>query len=100
MMLVGERAPAAQLITNTGARHFFDDVGCMAEWLDRNPDAAASAWVSSADHKGWQGAASARFVDRQRTPMDYGFVPGANGVDFTAVRAAVRVKARQRAEAP
>lgn len=100
MMLISERAPAAQLLTRSGARQFFDDVGCMAEWLDRNPDAAALAWVSSADHTGWQEASSARFIDGRRTPMDYGFVPGASGVDFAAVRAAVRVKARQRAEAP
>lgn len=100
MMLISERAPAAQLITKSGARRFFDDVGCMAEWLDRNPDAAALAWVGSADHKGWQSATSAHFVDGQRTPMDYGFVPAASGVDFAAVRAAARTKARQRAEAP
>ena len=100
MMLISERAPAAQLITKAGVRRFFDDVGCMAEWLEQNADAAALAWVRSADGSSWQAASSARFVGAQHTPMDYGFVPAASGVDFAAVRDSVRAKARQRAETP
>lgn len=100
VMLISERAPSAQLITRSGARRFFDDVGCMAEWLEQNADDAALTWVRSADGNGWQPASSARFASDQRTPMDYGFVPAASGVDFAAVRRAVRAKARQRVEAP
>jgi copper chaperone NosL len=101
MMLISDRTPSAQLLGKDGARRFFDDVGCMAEWLEQNPTQdGARAWVRGADGHGWQGAATARFAGAQRTPMDYGFVPAAQGVDFTAVREAVRAKARQRAEAP
>jgi hypothetical protein len=100
MMLVSERAPAAQLLTRSGARRFFDDVGCMAEWLEENPDAATHVWVRRPDGDGWQNVTSARFAGAQRTPMDYGFIPAPAGVDFAAVQAAVRSKARRRAEAP
>jgi copper chaperone NosL len=100
MMLVSERAPAAQLITKAGARRFFDDVGCMAEWLEANRDDASMSWVRGADGNGWQSAQTARFAGAQRTPMDYGFVPAATGIDFQTVRQAVRTKARERAEAP
>ncbi|HEX6241325.1 MAG TPA: hypothetical protein VFZ61_10545 [Polyangiales bacterium] len=100
MMLVSERAPAAQLLEPSGARRFFDDIGCMAEWMHENPTSTAHAWVRGADGQSWQSATAARFAGAQRTPMDYGFVPAPAGVDFAGVQAAVRAKALQRAEAP
>ena len=100
MMLLSEPATSAQLLLKDGTRFFFDDVGCMAEWLERNPHDAALPWVRSVDHHGWQCAETAHFVDGQRTPMDYGFLPAERGVDFTALRASVRSKAQARAVQP
>ena len=100
MMLLSEPEPSAQLLEKDGTRRFFDDVGCLAEWLERNPHAGALSWVRSADQRGWQSAESAHFVDGQRTPMDYGFLPAPSGVDFSALREAVRRKAQARAVQP
>ena len=100
MMLLSEPAPSAQLLSADGTRRFFDDVGCLAEWLDRHPHDAAAAWVRSADQHGWQRADAARFVDGQRTPMDYGFLPSKSGVSFAALREAVRNKAQHREMQP
>lgn len=97
-MLLSEPAPSAQLLSLDGTHRFFDDVGCLAEWLERHPkDAGALAWVRSTDQHGWQSADTARFADGQRTPMDYGFLPASSGVSFAALRYAVREKARDRA---
>lgn len=95
-MLVSEKAPAAQLTLADGTRHYFDDLGCMAAWLDRSRSTPRQLWVRQGE--AWVPAASARFAPGARTPMDYGFLPAAEGgVSWDEVRAAVRQKdARQK----
>ncbi len=84
-MLLSERPYAAQAIDPEGDRRFFDDVGCLADYLNDHPGSYA-AWVALDD--GWVDVAQARFVGDRRTPMGSGFAASADGgLDFTAVRA-------------
>lgn len=94
-MLVSERAPSAQLVRADGARLFFDDVGCMVAWVDREKAVPKAQWVRVGE--GWAPAESARF-ERTHTPMDYGFVGAKDGVDWQTVQKEVRAKNRPVAE--
>lgn len=90
-MLVTEPAPAAQLSRADGTRLFFDDVGCLASYLDRTGEHAAQhLWV----HRdgGWVSATGARYASGAHTPMDFGFLPAAEGVSWEALRQAVRAR--------
>jgi hypothetical protein len=77
-MIVGDKRSAAQ-VGGDGERRFFDDVGCMASWLEKNR--GARAWVRTEDGL-WIDARSARYVDGAKTPMDFGFVPAQTGFDW------------------
>jgi hypothetical protein len=93
-MLVSEPAHAAELVTADGARVFFDDIGCMATYLDERALQPKKSWVRSDGR--WIDAQSAKFRSGEKTPMDYGFAAAADGdLDFGGVR----VAARQRREA-
>ena len=93
-MVVSEVAPSAQATLPGGERKFFDDVGCLAEWLDRTGAKPVGAWVRKGD--GWVHVHQARFQQGVPTPMDFGFVGADEGVDWAAVQAAVRAKAAAR----
>ena len=87
-MIIGDRRYAAELLLEDGERRFFDDVGCLAEYL-RAHGSAGSAWVRD-EHGTYIDARRARYVTGVHTPMDYGFVAAAGGtVDFAAVMASV-----------
>jgi copper chaperone NosL len=95
-MIVDNPRFAAQLLDAGGERRFFDDIGCLAEALDKLAAAPRGIWVRSADGR-WIDARTARYADSAPSPMDYGFVPDADGKhDFEAVRRAVRAR-RERA---
>jgi len=82
-MLVSQRQSAAQLV-HAGERHYFDDIGCMVQWLAEK-HLEARAWVRFGD--GWVEADRARYRDGATTPMDHGFVANADGdVTFTELR--------------
>lgn len=88
-MLVSDKRYAAQVIDETGERHFFDDVGCMVLWTEAHPR-LAHAWVRGSTSGVWLEARSASYVHDARTPMDFGFEARTGGaIDFEAVRAAV-----------
>lgn len=89
MMLVSERAPAAQALLEGGQRKFFDDVGCMVLWGDQEKVTPRAWWVRVGD--GWVKAEEARYA-RGRTPMDFGFLGATEGVGFEEVKAEVRSK--------
>lgn len=99
MMLLSERRPAAQLLLPDGARQFFDDVGCMAEWLTRGGERPTAAWVRRVDDSDWQDAFSTRYSSGHRTPMDYGFLSADEGLTFPQLQAAVEQKTKSRLEA-
>jgi len=87
-MLVSDPAYAAQLVDQRGARHFFDDVGCLTAYLaEHSANPPRALWVRSGER--WVDAKSARYVSGAATPMDYGFVAQATGsLDFAAVQRA------------
>jgi copper chaperone NosL len=87
-MLVSDPRYAAQALTASGERVYFDDVGCLARELAEHPGALAT-WVRDAKAR-WIETSRARFSGGAPTPMDFGFVvDDAGSFDFTAVQAAV-----------
>jgi hypothetical protein len=95
MMLVSERAPSAQALLEGGQRKFFDDVGCMVLYVEREGVTPKAWWVRVGD--GWKRAEEARYA-REHTPMDFGFVGASEGVTFDEVKAAVKAKGSARTE--
>lgn len=74
-MAVSERQFAAQLVTAGGTAEMFDDVGCLAAWLqehDRPPGSAV--FVVDFAGGGWLPAEEAAYVRSAKlpTPMGYG----------------------------
>jgi copper chaperone NosL len=93
-MLVTEPPPAAQLSRADGTRLFFDDVGCLAAHLDREGEGGAPhLWVRRGE--GWVSATGTRYASGARTPMDFGFLPAAEGVSWEALREAVRARGQR-----
>jgi len=70
-MLVSDKAHAAQAL-HDGDRRYFDDIGCMILWLEKNKANGDRAWVRDADAGGWVDARSSRYADGAKTPMDFG----------------------------
>jgi hypothetical protein len=95
-MLVSEPHHAAQAITADGARHYFDDLGCMALHAEEKP--LKKAWAREGASGGWLDVEAASFRSGAKTPMDFGFeiVAGGGTHDWTEVRAAVRERMQKR----
>ncbi len=74
----------------------FDDLGCAAKWLERQPwanDAATEIWVARRSDSVWIDAKTAKYVGGKSSPMGFGFEaldPTAEGLTFEAVREQVR----------
>lgn len=94
-MLVSERAPSAQVVLADGHRKFFDDVGCMVAWQDREARAVKAQWVRGPNGEGWVDPSLTKFSSGHPTPMDFGFLAATEGVGFEQVREAVRSKTRR-----
>ncbi len=95
-MLVSEPRFAAQLVTTSGDRLFFDDPGCMATWVTQHVGKARQQWVRGADGQ-WLGVATARFSSGAHTPMDYGFEVADRGeLDWPKVIERVRSRVAER----
>jgi copper chaperone NosL len=73
-MLLADREHGAQVVTTSGERLFFDEIGCLVAWTLAHPDAAAHRWVRTADTRVWLPPEAAGFEPRDRTPMGFGFV--------------------------
>ena len=67
---------AAQAVDPQGRTWFFDDVGCLALWLDTRaaPDEMV-LWVQDADTGEWLDARVAWYSRDAETVMNYGFAP-------------------------
>ncbi len=76
-MLVGDRRYSGQVVAH-GERRYFDDIGCMALWLDAHGGQAEKLWVREVSGT-WVDAKTARFATGAKTPMDFGFEPSGNG---------------------
>lgn len=90
-MLIEDVTQAAQAVDRRGRTWFFDDVGCLALWLDtaRDPDELA-LWVQARDTGQWLDARRAWYVRDAETVMEYGFAPYAtvapDRVDFRTMQ--------------
>lgn len=78
---------AAQAVDPAGRTWFFDDVGCLALWLDKNRGRDQMLlWVRARDTGQWMDARQAWYCRDAETVMEYGFAPfaarGDGFVDF------------------
>jgi hypothetical protein len=91
-MIVGDRRFAAQLLAESGERHYFDDLGCLVHYVDERHPAAAGSWVRDAGGERWLSARAARYaLTGARTPMDFGFEARTDeGISYDAFAARVR----------
>jgi copper chaperone NosL len=96
MMLLSEPRSSAQVVLIDGTRRFFDDVGCLVEWLKSTHTSAVSAWVRSPHGNTWIDARAAHYSTGQHTPMDYGFLPADKGLSFEQLDSAVRERSASR----
>ncbi|WP_457594948.1 hypothetical protein [Hydrogenimonas sp.] len=65
---------SAQAAAPDGTTRFFDDIGCLAQWVAESPVAAQSAlWVYALDTKRWIDAKKGWYSVTESTPMHYGF---------------------------
>ncbi len=102
-MLLQDRGAAAELVTPSGERVYFDDVGCMISWLDERKSAPAHAWVRGPGGRGWVEARATLYAPGARTPMDFGFVAavdGADAISYDEMARRVLGRAASRKEAP
>ncbi len=95
-MLVSEKPPAAQALRDDNARKYFDDVGCLVAWEDREAPKLKAKWVRGPGGEGWVPAETARYSSGHVTPMDFGFLADTTGATWDEVRAAVQAKSRRR----
>lgn len=98
-MVVDDRAHAAQLVTEEGDRHYYDDIGCMLAWDAEHPRLAVVRWVrnpaaelKAAGAAGWLDAERTAYRTDAQTPMDFGLEAAATGVDLAAARAKVAAR--------
>jgi copper chaperone NosL len=80
---------SAQLLTRTGRALSFDDVGCVAAWMQENPVQGAAVWVVDFVDHSWIPADSAVFLrsDSLHTPMASGLAALRPGAEFDSVAA-------------
>jgi copper chaperone NosL len=96
-MLVGDRRYAAQILTDDGARSYFDDIGCMIAYVAERKPRVSHAWVHDETGDQWLEAERARYRRGARTPMDYGFAATATGeLGFEDIRREVLARTRKR----
>ncbi len=94
-MLVSEKEPSAQLLSEGRKRYFFDDLGCLVAWEDREHPQVLARWVRGPQGVGWVDPMSTLFSSGHATPMDFGFWADTQGIDFEHMRQTVREKAKR-----
>lgn len=88
-MLLSDPHSAAQLLSREADALYFDDVGCLIEFLRERPTDIEQAWVRDPNGT-WLRATDARYTGKQSTPMGYGFLVRPSGeLDFRAVQTAI-----------
>jgi copper chaperone NosL len=96
-MLVSDPRFAAQLVTHDHERLFFDDPGCLADYMRAHARAVERAWVHM--DSAWISTDGARFSAGASSPMGYGFLPSPSGEhDFAAVCSAAQARRVQGAQ--
>jgi len=64
---------ATQAVKKNGDTYFFDDIGCMILWLEKNSEEIATTYVMTLDTHKWIKAEQARYSRIAPSPMGYGF---------------------------
>ncbi len=99
-MALSDRHFAAQVRGGPKHQAFkFDDIGCVVEWLKKQPwsnDSATEIWVMDYRSQQWADARKARYITGKTSPMAYGFAavtgeePGT--IDYTEMARRVLAK--------
>jgi copper chaperone NosL len=73
-MQIDHLQDAAQVVAPDGRTWFFDDVGCLALWLEHvnRPD-EMHIWIYTRDSEKWMNGRKAWFSRNDKTTMAYGF---------------------------
>ncbi|BBG66294.1 hypothetical protein NNO_1591 [Hydrogenimonas sp.] len=73
-MEIDRKEYSAQVVDSEGKTWFFDDIGCLALWLESQPfKESAAVWVYTLDTKRWIAAKDAYYSTNEKSPMHYGF---------------------------
>jgi len=64
---------ATQAVKENGDTYFFDDIGCMILWLEKNAEGIVSKYVMTLDTHKWIKAEQAHYSRIAPSPMGYGF---------------------------
>ena len=64
---------ATQAIKKNGDTYFFDDIGCMVLWLEKNSEEIVASYVMTLDTHKWIKAEQAYYSRIAPSPMGYGF---------------------------
>lgn len=64
---------ATQAVKKNGDTYFFDDIGCMILWLEKNREEIAATYVMTLDTHKWIKAEQAYYSRIAPSPMGYGF---------------------------
>ena len=89
-MTITQKEFAVQLISDAGKTWLFDDIGCMAKWLDDKMfETAPHIFVYTQDSHTWIKAQDAHYNSAEKSPMGYNFaayeIPDASYQDFNTV---------------
>ncbi len=99
-MTISDRHFATQLRDETGpAAHHFDDLGCALLRLDERvgeDGQAAEIWVRDRSGERWLDGRSARYVEAESTPMNYGFAATDEAVEASLGLDEVRLRVREK----
>ncbi len=83
-MEIDKKSFSAQVVDEEGKTWFFDDIGCMALWLNDQPfKDSAAIWVYALDTNRWIDGRRALYSTDETTPMHYGFGAYENERDGT-----------------
>ena len=81
-MLLEHLKDSAQAVAKDGKTWFFDDVGCLALWLEDNKHRDEMVlWVYTRDTEEWIDGRQAWYSRIDNTPMNYGFAAYGNQAD-------------------
>jgi len=73
-MVLSQVEDSAQAVAPDGKTWFFDDVGCLALWLEDNKHRDEMVlWVYTRDTREWLDGRLAWYSRTDQTPMNYGF---------------------------
>lgn len=90
-MIISELRFASGFVDSEGVSHGFDDLGCLANYVEAHSwtNSPPIIWVSDFNGRGWMHATNAWFVrvDSIVTPMGYGIVAARDSVEAARLSA-------------